>query len=340
MNAARRAAVVGLLVLALPRPARAQSAEDKAAAETLFENGKQLMRDRNFAEACPKFAESLRLDPGIGTELWLADCFEKTGRIASAWGMFRDAAESALRERDSREKIARSHAARLEPRLPKLTISVPEPARADGLVVKRDDAVVDKPVWGTEVPVDPGGHVVSATAPGKKPWQRSVNVGESHAVAIVVPQLEDEPAKPPERTSSPGGSSADNGPPSGVLHETPEQGPAPGTTQRLVGLVAVGVGVVGLGVGTYFGLSAKSHLDDSNANGHCTPDNRCDPIGTQARNDAKSAALVSTLAFVGGAALIAGGAALYLTAPKAGRSVAATGLLLPGGGGLAVRAVW
>ena len=85
-----------------------------------------LMKAKNYAEACPKLAESQRLDPGIGTQFHLADCYENQGKLASAWATFLEVASlAAASNQPDREKAAKARAARLEPRLPRLTIVVP-----------------------------------------------------------------------------------------------------------------------------------------------------------------------------------------------------------------------
>ena len=92
---------VPLLLVALsaviftPRVAAAQG--DKATAEALFAEGRRLMSSGDYKTACPKFAASQKLDPGLGTSLNLADCYEKLGKTASAWAEFRDAAAAAHR---------------------------------------------------------------------------------------------------------------------------------------------------------------------------------------------------------------------------------------------------
>src|SRR5207245_4895145 len=98
--------------------------------------GKKLRAEGKVAEACPKFAESNRLDAGIGTMLYLADCYEKSGQTASAWAQFREVASLAARQGDPREKIARERVARLEPKLSKLSVSV-SAADVTGREVKR-----------------------------------------------------------------------------------------------------------------------------------------------------------------------------------------------------------
>ena len=107
------------------RPAYAQGASDKAAAESLFDDGKRLYQEKKFAEALPRFEASERLDPGVGTLLYLADCYENLGRTASAWATFREAASVAkVAGKADRERVARERAALLDAKLYRLTVSV------------------------------------------------------------------------------------------------------------------------------------------------------------------------------------------------------------------------
>ena len=57
--------------------------------------GRKLATDGKFAEACPKFEQSLAIDSGLGTKFNLADCWEHLGRLASAKSMFDDVANHA-----------------------------------------------------------------------------------------------------------------------------------------------------------------------------------------------------------------------------------------------------
>src|SRR5689334_8638295 len=146
----RRSAHFLFAALALAAPAaHAQSAGDKATAEALFSDGRRLMAQSNYREACPKFEASLKLDPGVGAMLNLADCYEKNGQTASAWAEFREAS-SAARAAGSkdREDLARQRAAALEPKLARLTIVITKPPAR----VTRDGAAVDNAVFGTAVP--------------------------------------------------------------------------------------------------------------------------------------------------------------------------------------------
>lgn len=282
--------------------ARAQgpqpTAQDQAAAEGLFVEAKKLMTDGRFAEACPKLEESNRLDPAPGTEFRLAECYEQVGRTASAWALFLNVAAAARSaSMPDREQIARDRAGALEAKLSKLIITVDAPV--PDLEVKRDGVVVGKAQWGTPLAIDPGKHPVTASAPGKKPWETTVDVGTGVAT-VKVPALADAQAAP----VSPGEGAPAAQPSSGL------------GTQRTIALAAAGVGVVGLGVGTVFGLKGMSSLSDSE--GHCTG-NLCDAVGVAAREDAVAAGDLSTIAFGVGIAAIAGAAVLWFTAPKAPR---------------------
>ncbi len=327
------AALVAALLLLGTTPARAQSAADQAAAEALFKQARELMTAGRYADACPKLAESQRLDPSAGTLLNLATCYEKNGQIASAWVTYKEAASAAQRANEAdRARLARARVTDLEPRLPMLTITVAQGADVPDLVVKRDGQPVGRPVWGTPIPVDPGPHVVEASAPGRKAWKSQSDVAGAGARASVeVPVLEPE-APAPAPAAPAAGTTAPPAP-------APEAPASPGSTQRLLAWIAGGVGVASMGTGAAFGVVAKNRLNASS--GHCqTP--ACDPTGLADVSDAKNAATISTITFVAGGVLLAGGIVLYLTAPSAPSK---TGLVVapaasPSFAGLSLRGGW
>src|SRR3984885_15543934 len=108
------------IAIASEQEARAQTPNPsgKSVAEALFEEGRKLVADGNFAEACPKFADSQRLDPSPATLLNLASCYEKSGRTASAWATYREAASAdSAAGRAEYITTAQRHAEALGPRL-------------------------------------------------------------------------------------------------------------------------------------------------------------------------------------------------------------------------------
>lgn len=308
--------VVAALLLGAPA-ARAQGA-DLAAAQGLFDEAKRLVADGKVADACPKFLASYKLDAKPGTALNLADCYEKTGQIASAWARYLETAALAQRAGQAeREQYAREHAAALEPKLARLGVSAPSAPR--GLEVLRDGAAIDLAILGVAVPVDPGKHVIEARAPGKKAWTRTVEIsGDAARVTIEIPTLEDAPVA--------------KGPAAGA----PPVEDASSFPRKPVGLAAIGVGGAGILVGAITGgLALKKRADLAavcNAQGHCT--------GQQDAIDGYHLlGTVSTVGFVVGGALAVTGAVLVATAPKKGAAKQArvTPVVGPGFAGLAGR---
>lgn len=314
----------------ISEPARADAGR-QAAAEALFREGRDLMQAGRFAEACAKFSESHRMDPGAGTLLNLAGCYEKNGQTASAWATYTEAAAAAARSgRTDWEGAARQRASQLEPVLSTLTIVVPPAADVAGLVVERAGIKVDRAQWGLPIPVDPGVHPVAAFAPQKQQWSTTVAVGSNGAKAMVtIPPLMVEQG---EGTPAPM-----TGP--YVPVASTDTGVDDGSEQRMWGLVVGGVGVVGLGAGTVFGLMAKSKHDE--ALEYCDAQNRCSAQGIDLDDQARGRATVSTILFGVGAAATVGGAVLYFTAPSGdGGGVAVEAVPTVGGAALSMRGVW
>ncbi len=324
----------------------AQGKGDKVAAEALFQEGRRLLDEGKLEQACPKLAESQQIDPAVGTLLYLGDCYERSGKTATAWATFHSAASAAAAAGQApRQKIALDKAAALEPKLSRLTVVVPSESQLEGLEIKRDGLGLGKPIWGTAVPVDPGEHELIVSAPGRATWKTTVKVAAGAAQeSVSIPVLE----KAPEAAGAalaPAGESGTAVPPQGEQHPTADVKPAgKWGTQRVLGISAAGLGVVGLAVGTIYGLKMKSLQDDAKANCLDYPKG-CNADGLAANDDAKGAGTLATVGFIAGGALLAAGAVLYLTAPSAKpaqQSAAWTVSPLAGRGegGLLLRGAW
>jgi hypothetical protein len=299
-------------------PASAPTPQQRALAESLFREGRKLMKDARYAEACPKLEESYRLDAAGGTLLNLALCHEAEGKTATAWTELGEALYLARKaNRKDRQDLAKKHLDALEPRLSRLVVSLAEGAAGAELVVTLDGVAIGEGAWGTPLPVDPGEHVVAARAPGRDPWETRVSVGAEGAIArVTVP----------------------------VLVKTAPQAPPPSAAaQRSEGArsaawIAGGVGVAALGVGTIFGVRALSLAGDSDEG--CTADGLCSAEGYAAYEDGRSAATASTIALGIGAACLAASAALFVVARSDGGARGEAGLRVapsigPTGAGIA-----
>ena len=321
-----RAIGIGALWLFLPpRAANGQPSPLSESAEVLFEQGKKLMEAGRSGEACPLFEQSERLEPAPGTQFHLADCYERTGRTASAYNGFLKVAEAArAARRPEHEALAQGRAKRLSATLARIVLVVSANSRQLELDVTCDALAIPAAAWGTAIPVDPGPHTLTAAAPGKVPWRATVEVAPGGAtVTIPVPDLADLARAPAEARA-----------PTEAQAGTPNDG----GTQRGVGLVAIGVGVAGLGMGSGFGLQSMSKGSDADA--HCQG-TWCDQEGVTLRDDAIVAGNISTVAFAVGGSILALGAVLWLTAPRPAPSAPAPRVAVgPVGGGMGVLGVW
>ncbi|HVW24869.1 MAG TPA: tetratricopeptide repeat protein [Polyangiaceae bacterium] len=167
------------------------SASKGAAAEALFEQGTALMAQGDYEKACERFEGSLEIDSALGTLLRLADCYDRLGKTASAWSLFKDAASVAkANEEPDRLQIAEARAEDAERRLSKLKVRVVRETAPGGLIIRLNGVVLPKVSWDVAVPVDPGPQLVQASAPDRTAWSTTVNVPKGPETReIVVPPL-------------------------------------------------------------------------------------------------------------------------------------------------------
>jgi hypothetical protein len=281
--------------------ARAESdANSRALAVQLFDQAEALVAQQRIAEACPKYAESFRLDSQLGALIYLAECYERNGQLASAWGSFREAEEMAQKRGDERAAHAHERASALGPRLDSLLLLVPKAARVPGLTVWRDGVLIAETLWNSAAAIDAGKHHVEARATGYISWRTDLVVsGEAEAAKITIPQLEVDRSTTRTRGD--------------------ERSPtSPGTSQHIAAIAVGGVGIVALGVAGFFGLSAQSTYSDTKD--LCNDSDVCTPHGSDLRSSAQSKALISTVATGVGVGGITTAAILWFTAPRVQRA--------------------
>jgi len=298
-----------------------------AAAEALFERGRNLLEAGRVEEACQQLEASERVDPAVGVLLYLGDCYERLGRTASAWATFREAASLADQSGQAqRKEIAMTRAAALEGRLAEVEVRVEPGALVEGLEVEVGGVVIPQASWGSALPVDPGQQRVTARAPGHTQWSEFITIPlQGSAQPITVPRLRRLPSAPTP-------------PPFADVDQNV------GHTQRRAGIVVGGVGVAALAVGAVLGFRAMATNSDSES--QCRPDDPglCSQRGVELRDDASTWAMASTGTFIGGGVVTAAGLALYLLAPSSEDKNVQVGRVRPlvgrDGGGVALGGVW
>ncbi len=301
--------MLSLLVLAaIAGTAHAQSAE----AETAFRQGKKLMDEKKYAEACEAFDTSQRLAPVVTTKMNLANCREKNGEYATAWGLFLEIAIELKGDKTNAAMldVAKGRAAKLEPRVSYLTISVPDESRVAGLVITRNGKEIDEGLWNRAMPIDGGSYEIAASAPGHEQWSTKIEIPlEQGSATVDVPKFkaiivvpEDEPAPDDQPEDDP------------ILETRPG---ATFTGQRKAAIGVGAIGVAALVAGGVLGVTAKGFHDDARA---LCPGNPCEEFeaANELESRATSRALFANISYGVGAVAVIGAAILWLTgAPDA-----------------------
>jgi len=290
--------IAALSILGFPGTALA----DPATAEALFREGRRLLDEGRYAEACSRLAESQAQDPASGTLINLALCFEKQGRLATAWAHYRSAASSARNDgRAERVAAAERKVAELENRVPRLVIRA---ARVlPGMEARWNDVRVDAPEFGTFIPLDPGTYSVAVSAPGYVEFTATIELLESESRTLEVPELRRAPshASPPPVSREPALVPVQTPPKPRDAHPV-EAAP------RWPGYLVGGAGVAALGVGAFFGVSSLKAY--AKAEDECPSHQDCTAEVRDLRNEAETKAWVANLTI--GAGLLAVGIGAWL----------------------------
>lgn len=304
MKSARLFALTMGLLLPFARPLLAQPT-DQDAAVALFQEAKTLMAAGDYATACPKLALSQKLSPALGTLLNLARCHEGEGKTASAWAGYREVAVFAEKAgQTERANVARERAAALEKTLSRMRIEIQ--SATPGLTVMRNHIPVEEALLGTAIAVDPGAHLIEATAPGHRTWSSEVTVGASSDLQIVrIPALEKgEP--PPPATATATASAA----PSAAPTAKPET-----SSYRTAGFVIGGTGAALLIAGAAIGGWVASEAGRLHNDPALCPQKLCSDEGYAQLQTATTFGWVSTAALGAGAAALGAGILLVILSP-------------------------
>jgi hypothetical protein len=300
------------VVLSSSALAQAQTGDNAAAqADAFFKEAMQLRKAGNDAAACPKFAASKELAPAVGVTLYLAECYQRTGRNASAWREFRDGERLARERNDKRADVAAQRAAALEPTLGRLTVEIPASAAQAGTLVTVDGAALAPAFWGNALAVDPGDHFVKVEADARPPKTFTAHVDANNLSAVV--HIAEADALPVPATAV---ATATVSPPAPA--EPPPVHTDRGATGRYVSIGLVVVGAAGIGIGTWLVTSKTRQMENGQL---CDPHLRAHAIPEG----------VAALA-AGGVALVTGVVLFAVNRP--GRTeIALAPSVTPGGGG-------
>ena len=302
LGAALLACSAGVAVVAAGPCARADDASTQVLAAQLFRDGRADMALEDWRAAEAKFAASHKLVPAMGTLLNLAVCQARLGKTASAYHAFIEVVREAQQSgRTDRLDLATAEMARIKPLLADAKIHVP-PAVKDlpGFLLTLDGSPLPAPLYDTRVNLDPGDHVLTAIARGKKGWEYALRIAPRDHGEVTVPFLADKPFDPREVKVSL------------VVADRAAKHQALRTT----GFVMLGVGAASLATSVAFGIVAKV----KNSQVHCgvTPDGTggflCPADQAQASQAANNDATIANVALGAGLGLGALGVILVYAA--------------------------
>lgn len=312
MTAAKRTSIALVLAAFAFVPAVAHASE----ADVLFKEGRALLDAKKYEQACPKLADSQRLDPGAGTLLALALCHEGQGKTATAQAELKEAAAMGRKiGRSDLANAAEKKAAAMEPSLSKLVVRMPKgesgyQVRADGepLAAERLDA---------PFAVDPGEHRVEVSAKGKVSKTYAVRLSGAGLTEILVDRLEDAPSPKPAIAAAP----APKPSPIVVTSEPPPEADGNrGGGQRALGVIGMVAGTGAIIAGGVF--AAKGLSEKSAANRVCSTRPCNEQAEIEGNANARESMNIAMISAAAGTGAIAIGAIVYFTAPSRSSSAA------------------
>jgi hypothetical protein len=304
-------------------PAWSQSDEDRAGARTMATEGAKAFAAQRWTDAIDLFTRAEALLHAPPHLLYLARARAKIGQLVLA----RETYTKIIRENIpatappaflEAQAAAKAEAPSLDPRIATLTISV-SGADPKAVSVMVDGQKLPSVFVGAPKPMDPGEHRVQALGENLASELLTLHIKEGSRESVSLTLSPQKGAIPPATTSPettpvvpPPASSNRVEMRSSDIAPLPPEGRSNG--MRIASYAALGVGVVGLGAGTFFGLSSMSKR--SEADDLCADPNRC-PVSQRGKiegldDDARQAQTLATIGFIAGGVGLAAGVTLFL----------------------------
>ena len=302
--------------------AGAQPAGDRAAAEAVFREGRELMEGGRPKDACPMFEKSLALFQSASAALNLAKCYAATDRLAAALTTIDRAIElNKLTEDDARRaelaRLTTTQRESLVARVPTVRIHVTP--FIQGMTIERNGIEIPQALLGQPIPVDPGTTTIRVKAPGYKDFLEESVVGEGQALKVDIVLTRDHPVGEPITAPS-------NAKPAGQDQGSSEPDTANTTWPWIVGGTGIAVLAIGIGFAIDYGI-VRGELNETCPEGRCSGISAADASSLLDRWDRD----VVGLALGGGlgAALIISGAVGLATLPSSSPNTATTLAVTP-----------
>jgi hypothetical protein len=309
---------------------------ERATAEALFQEAVQLMDQGNYTRACEKFSGTLEIEPGLGTMLHLADCYDKVNRTASSWALFEEVASRANLAGDStRASIASARASELKARLSlvyldlKSATSMPDALARVSVTI--GETLIPAAMWNSSIPLDPGQQRLTVTAEGHEPWSFSLIVAPGPSLRrVTIPPLQRKASVKTPLKAPVNATTTATRPIATSLPHPPSRPESPtSSTPRVLGYISGALGLVGLGVSGYFGYRAYQSRQSSLESCRASNPNLCTPAGVDRREDAFGFADVANVSAIAGGSCLLIGTTLLIVSPSTSDASSQTAMSPP-----------
>ena len=318
-----------MAMLSAQAPALAQTDDDRAGARAAATAGSTAMQQEKWAEAIDLFTRAESLVHAPPHLLYIARAHAKLGKLVRAREnylkvMREELPATAPRAFVEAQASANAEGSALEARLPTVKVVV-EGDNTEGSIVTMDGVPVASALTGVPHPIDPGEHKFQARTKSWSSEEISMTFMEGSRETLTLAlkltlRLTPEPTVVPVVVGPTG---------QPQTKETPATATEGLSTVRLGAYIGLGVGVVGVALGTVFLLRNRSKRNDADA---LCPQGVCPPsVKTQVRSLDSSAGGAATLAWVGYGVGIAGlgaGATLFVLSMRAKKKTETAGVTI------------
>jgi len=307
-----------------PREASAQQTIDAARARELFREAMALIAGGDYASALSKLQQVATFKSTPQVRFNIGVCQEKLGRLVVALGEYRIALADAEQDKNAKKVVEEATRAiqELEPRLPVLNLQ--RGAGADLATVSVDGKELTDSQVSSPILLDPGVHTIEATAEGYAKFRKQLRVSEREKATFEIVMTKGEtPVAVPTASAAPPASAAPSSAPEPAptasapepamtSSEPPPTAASSSGSGKMLGWVALGVGVAGGALATYGYLKRSSALSDLDS--QCGSDKQqCPDSARSILDDGKSATTLGNIGLAVGVVGLTTGIILLVT---------------------------
>jgi len=251
------------ILAVIPGRAIAQTDAERAGARSAAMAGLEAYNSGKYEQALDFFGRAESVMHAPTHQLYLARSSAKLGRLVSAREYYLKLTQERLPATASKpfrdaQAAGDKELAELDPRVPYVSVVV-QGTNAKDVQVVRDGEALPQALVGVPHPEDPGTHTFKATANGMEsaPSTLVLKEGAHETVVLTLNAVASaEPAQPPKAGPNTGFNENEAG-------DASSRGDSPAL--RIAGYSGIGLGAVGLGIGTFFLIKAHGTQKDADA---------------------------------------------------------------------------